>query len=695
MPELSGQTLTVTQLADCQRKLGIIPGAFLPVGGNTNQVLGKLSPADYDAGWMDILGGLVLAGNGIVFSGGNTVHFAQAAAYTVGAVPFATGVATMGFDAANLFWDNTNDYLGIGTAIPDAPIDVRRAWAVDANMIGIHAVVTNSAPLPSTASFHAAVTVAFTLEGLAQYTHVTDTAIGVAGQGRYNGTYAGAGYGCRSVTGGRFTAAKVNSGTVANMYGLRGGVENQFNGGAVDSGFGVYVTTPQQTLPGGTITTYYGLYVDAPAGTTTYGLYLAAGSGTTNYGLYVLGTSARNYIAGPLDIATLNGGTTYTLRCERNHAVDASLYGIYSIVQNTPGADTATVLRGAYIACRVAGANNYTLATDSALGVQAQGLHNGTGTVAGMTGLVANVIKQSTGPITAAYGCRVQIQNADATNAITAAYGFYGQTPGVTGTITTYYGLYLAAGAGSTIYGIYQAAPGDLNALLGKTGLGIAPSTTTWACLGASTASISSMRVTAGSAAYTGTVEGDFWNDYTQKCLIGYIDGLKQYDSRVCFVMTASQTITNTNAETTCFGTGIGTLTYPADFFVVGKTLKINIRGIHTMDATAPDLTFRVKLGGTTYATKTYSDHNDTNRYIEITFLLTCRTTGGGGTAIGQGALFMAEATDDCDCDELVMTATAALNTTAAATLDVTCQPSAADAGSSVTFTNAIVEVKA
>jgi hypothetical protein len=118
----------------------------------------------------------------------------------------------------------------------------------------------------------------------------------------------------------------------------------------------------------------------------------------------------------------------------------------------------------------------------------------------------------------------------------------------------------------------------------------------------------------------------------------------------------ASQTITNTNAETTCFGAGIGGLTFPANFFVVGKTLRITLRGIHSMDATPPDLTFNIELGGVTFATKTYSDLNDTNRFIEISFILTCRSTGAGGTGIGQGFLGMAEGADNYDFDELVMT---------------------------------------
>jgi len=43
---------------------------------------------------------------------------------TVGAVPFVASAGTLGQDGSNLFWDNTNKRLGIGTASPAVPLDV-------------------------------------------------------------------------------------------------------------------------------------------------------------------------------------------------------------------------------------------------------------------------------------------------------------------------------------------------------------------------------------------------------------------------------------------------------------------------------------------------------------------------------------------------------------------------------------------
>jgi len=57
--------------------------------------------------------GSYTAGNGMVLSGG-VFHFAQSSAYTAGRIPFASSTSAIGF-SSNLFWDNANNRLGIGT----------------------------------------------------------------------------------------------------------------------------------------------------------------------------------------------------------------------------------------------------------------------------------------------------------------------------------------------------------------------------------------------------------------------------------------------------------------------------------------------------------------------------------------------------------------------------------------------------
>jgi hypothetical protein len=67
--------------------------------------------------------GSYTAGNGMVLSGG-VFHFAQDTNYTAGRIPFASSTSAIGFNA-NLFWDNSNNRLGIGTASPDTQLHVK------------------------------------------------------------------------------------------------------------------------------------------------------------------------------------------------------------------------------------------------------------------------------------------------------------------------------------------------------------------------------------------------------------------------------------------------------------------------------------------------------------------------------------------------------------------------------------------
>src|SRR2546430_10520279 len=66
------------------------------------------------------------AGNGIV-KVGSTYHFAQSAAYTAGAVPFAASTSAMGFDAANLVYDDANNRLGLLTNAPTHTLTLSRS----------------------------------------------------------------------------------------------------------------------------------------------------------------------------------------------------------------------------------------------------------------------------------------------------------------------------------------------------------------------------------------------------------------------------------------------------------------------------------------------------------------------------------------------------------------------------------------
>jgi hypothetical protein len=73
--------------------------------------------------------------------------------------------------------------------------------------------------------------------------------------------------------------------------------------------------------------------------------------------------------------------------------------------------------------------------------------------------------------------------------------------------------------------------------------------------------------------------EGDTWSDSTQKCMVSYIDGLLGYQVRAIFLSTSVPSIINSATETTTIGTGLGGLTIPANWAVVGKTIRIRQMG--------------------------------------------------------------------------------------------------------------------
>lgn len=831
MPVHNYSTIIVQQLAEAQRKLGIIPGAYIPADGAAGTVLTKASAADYDTFWGPP--GAPAAGNGIVVVG-NVVNFAQAGAYTAGAIPFATGVATMGFDAANLFWDDANNFFGIGTAgAPTNPLNVVHAYADALNQTMVMLVTTTSVSggvkrcfiMDATSigvnNFNAGLISGGAFQATHQGSGTVTGANRIVGLEVYHGKGT-AGTGAIDSTVGLFVQAlnqnalgaitdtydiyiqsPIVTGTISNRYGVYQVSTASFNffGGNTSIGTATFSTTIIARLErayvtntqavygtfcdvtntpaagtgqincagrftfrtagaqaftlldfstigcwgevihngtntvttangirgfvnkattgsitaaiavrgiidnnngGGTITNAYVFFAQSPVVSGSFGAWYGVyvqGSGVSNgYGVYQIGTADFNFFGGNISISTATFDSNITCRMQKSYAVSGATttYGYYADITETAGALSSGSHNGANIQLTLAGAQNYTYAY-AATGIRDIAAHNGSGTATGVTGILLSHRKTSTGAVTSSYGIRIDAQNTNATAAIGTAYDIYIATATTTGAITTHYGIYIQAVGGTTAYGVAQLGTTDLNYFAGFTACGSAsPVNTAWLLLGASTATITSLRIPIGSAAYGGTVEGDFWNDFTQKCLIGYIDGLKQYDVRDGFVQTDDKDVTNTNAETTMFGAGIGTLTFPANFFVVGKTVRVTLRGVLTQPVGGPTWTWRVKLGGVTLATSGAVTHAaETNRVWMLTFLLTCRTTGAGGTVIGQGGVFHYETGGPASVAlaELPMAATAALNTTLARTLDVTLQLSAADAGQHNVTTNATVEV--
>lgn len=193
------------------------------------------------------------------------------------------------------------------------------------------------------------------------------------------------------------------------------------------------------------------------------------------------------------------------------------------------------------------------------------------------------------------------------------------------------------------------------------------------------------------STAPTSPNEGDTWNDSTQKTFHTFTAGIKQAAVGCIYSSTASATVANTVTETTIVGSGVGTVTLPANFFTAGKTIRLRMTGIHSSVSSAT-IQIRIKLGSTTILdTGAHTSHNDTNALTNIEAIITCRTTGASGTFIGQGEYVEVGASPDIA--EMVNTTTTVVSTTASQTVAVTAQWGSASASNTITITNFTLEV--
>lgn len=148
------------------------------------------------------------------------------------------------------------------------------------------------------------------------------------------------------------------------------------------------------------------------------------------------------------------------------------------------------------------------------------------------------------------------------------------------------------------------------------------------------------------------------------------------------FSQTADKTVTDTSSETTILGTGIGSLTLPANFFSIGKLLRFHIHGYHS-SVSDPNITIKVKLGATELMSATVASGNGTNDGFDIEGEIVCRTIGASGTVVAAGS-YNELHSGGASVGTAKTTATT-IDTTSALTFDVTIQWGVASASNSMT----------
>jgi hypothetical protein len=193
--------------------------------------------------------------------------------------------------------------------------------------------------------------------------------------------------------------------------------------------------------------------------------------------------------------------------------------------------------------------------------------------------------------------------------------------------------------------------------------------------------------------------EGDYWNDSTQKASMHFVDGIQQARVGCIFTQYEVVTVVSTNAETTLVGAGIGTATLPANFFTVGKTVRITAAGYYSTDMTlAQTLTMRIRFGGiagtivlSTAAIPTIVTM--ANRGWRMLAEVYCNVTGALGKLVAQGTFFRSTSTVAADVCDMVKAINIPFNTTASSVMVVSAQWNGNNVADTISCSDLMIEV--
>lgn len=179
------------------------------------------------------------------------------------------------------------------------------------------------------------------------------------------------------------------------------------------------------------------------------------------------------------------------------------------------------------------------------------------------------------------------------------------------------------------------------------------------------------------------TVERELAYDDAQKVLAVFSGGIQQDLVTAIFTQTRDETVANTTSEQTIIGSGTGTLTLPADFFIVGKSIGYEIRGVHSSTGN-PNITIKCKLGSTIIATTgAVASGNGTNDGFVIKGIITCRSVGASGTVASSGEF--QELHNNGTVKGITKVGTTTIDTTTSQNLDITVTWGTASAGNTIT----------
>lgn len=170
------------------------------------------------------------------------------------------------------------------------------------------------------------------------------------------------------------------------------------------------------------------------------------------------------------------------------------------------------------------------------------------------------------------------------------------------------------------------------------------------------------------------------------------IEALNASMVKTKFRQTSNVVVVNTISESTIVGSGVGSKTIAANTLIAGSQIRIIARG-YIRSLTAPSLQMRIYLDAVNFidfgSMALAAIAGDVA--WELSADLTVRTDGAGGTALGNGLMSIGAST--AKIFGSINSATTALDTTVAHTVDVTATWSAASAQNYIGCTNLEIEV--
>ncbi|MBL8022652.1 MAG: hypothetical protein JNK54_00015 [Elusimicrobia bacterium] len=103
---------------------GVLDAARIPAGTDSGKLplTGGTMSGSIDLGGNNVTNAGTVAASTVTVGGNNVIS--TNAPLTSGSVLFANGAASAGQDNSNLFWDNTNKRLGVGTSNPGQPLTI-------------------------------------------------------------------------------------------------------------------------------------------------------------------------------------------------------------------------------------------------------------------------------------------------------------------------------------------------------------------------------------------------------------------------------------------------------------------------------------------------------------------------------------------------------------------------------------------